>query len=345
MAILKVEMFFDAADNSLSQLLLMSPPGPHGLHLQLSPGSSTQGSATRVPSFAGSVASRDSLSRAPPPPSSAPAPPPPKLDVTRDQKLAGGLAPTRAGIMLGATAEGFSFTKAPVMTTVSEPRNLPVSATGGQSNSIKAPVMTVSEHGSLDDSALGRESNADITGSDSSKTLHSSSPPPATTNATLLMMKSPIHTNGTSSDLLRLSASQNTLGSSLGLPSELLGSLSSSSYFGSESEGDTVQSALASALEMHGVARLSNGGGSMLPDASTEAIFSLSQSARSLPRDPEPSLSLNHLLMPPTTTTTTGRARQQVSLSPASESLEVLFHTLIARQFSGSLVNQKDRLQ
>lgn len=91
-----------------------------------------------------------------------------------------------------------------------------------------------------------------------------------------------------------------SLGSSLGLPSELLGSLSGSSYLGSDSEGDTVQSALASALGMLGAS-----GEGLSADGSTEGIPSLSQSGNSLPYDqklPEATPSPGHLepvQMPP----------------------------------------------
>ena len=75
---------------------------------------------------------------------------------------------------------------------------------------------------------------------------------------------------------------QMSLGSSFGLPSELLGSLSGSSQFGSDSEGDTVQSALASAL-----AGLADGSGVLSAEASLQDVPSLSLSGQSLPYDHE----------------------------------------------------------
>ena len=83
---------------------------------------------------------------------------------------------------------------------------------------------------------------------------------------------------------------------SLGLPSELLPSLSGS--FGSDSERDTVQSALASALGMlsqHSAAEpstLLSLGNSLDGEEEEEEGFLLSQSGKSLPplpKDPEPS--------------------------------------------------------
>ena len=90
--------------------------------------------------------------------------------------------------------------------------------------------------------------------------------------------------------------SQDTLGSSLGLPPEFLPSWSySSSGVGSESEGDTVRSALASALGLLG--HSTEGSALLSMGASLEGTSmgasSLSQSARSLPRDPD---SPTHLL-------------------------------------------------
>lgn len=83
---------------------------------------------------------------------------------------------------------------------------------------------------------------------------------------------------------------QDTLGLSVGLPPELLPSWSySSSGLGSESEGDTVKSALASALGLLG--QSTEGSALLSMGASFEGTSmgasSLSQSARSLPRDPD----------------------------------------------------------
>lgn len=108
---------------------------------------------------------------------------------------------------------------------------------------------------------------------------------------------------------------QQSLGSSLGLPSELLGSLSSSSHFGSDSEGDTVRSALASAL-------LSAEGGFGVGSLGEESDATLSQSGYSLPRD--------HEL--PVATPSPARL-EQLSASVGSPSASMEVHVIVMMYF------------
>lgn len=125
--------------------------------------------------------------------------------------------------------------------------------------------------------------------------------------------------NGFFNESLKQYGPSDTLGSSLGLPSELLGSLSgSSSHFASDTDGDTIRSALASALGLH--AHSAGDSGMLLSaEGSLDGVpsLSLSQSLRSLPRD---LLEVMPLSPSPTPSPT---PRGQVQLSSTSGSVEV----------------------
>lgn len=320
-----------AGDNSTSQLFLTSPIGFHSLQLRLSPTLSTPSTlplsrgptisvtSEQVAAVGGSIASCKSTK-----------------SVTIDpEQVEGSIAsgkPTKSvttipwgsdmpDVSRGAllTPNGQTITRgvtiAPIQhtTAVTGLQN----GTASTSSNLAATASITAIGGTTFDKvsspAISKPSFGGVSGKASSPPVNknpSSTHDIVSKSSSDAIAKSPAPGSSESMQL----ASHDTLGSSLGLPSELLAGLSGSSCFGSDSEGDTIRSALASALGLRGLTSTEDSA-ILSADASTEAMVSLSQSVKSLPRDTD----LPIATPPPDHT----QPRETLSLSSASESIEV----------------------